>query len=894
MRPTAGLRNEWPFMARDAELSLLRSLVDEAKDDRVSGAVLAGASGVGKTALLAELLRIASAEGRTTLRAIATHSAAETPFAALAHLASTSSLHQHQDLASWFREFGEALRGDSEVRPLLVVDDAHLLDAGSAALVLHLAMTRAASVVVAIRRGESVPDPITALWRDELVARIDLQPLSRLETGRMIETALGGRVSLHTRHRLVEVADGNALYVRELVLGALEADALQRGHDGVWRWDGPLVLAPRLVDAVSQRLAGLDRNEQHALALVAAAEPLALDHLEQLTDPSSVVRLERLGLVQIAEGLHVPECRVGHPLHGEVVLEQLGAVGRRHLYRQLADDFEARESGGDLDLLRVATWRLEGGGQLDGERLAAAAVLANQAFDRPLAERLARAARERGSHGLADVALAEALSNQNRHADAEAVLAQSEAKVLAFPDVGLHQRYLHVRHVALYLGLGRPEEHLAMLARFDAAHEGVTNEDRARRARQAASGYRTSVLLDAGRLSDVLETTERLLTDRTAVGPLPTLLALETRAEALGYLGRVSCARAIHAELLELAASGDPLVRRAETSALMQGALCLTLEGEVGQAMETVSAVRERVLDDPDPFVHSLVSMVLGATQLLSGRPATARRTLHDALTGFSRADLGGSLAWIWAMIAQCEALTGDPGAARRGLVESDRLRPRHVVARNVMDTVLAEAAVVAAEGDLSRAARVCIDGVDQLGELHMYRARLLHRSGMLAPPTRATLSALETIAESVECAMPAMFVAHLRALLDHDAAGLERLSERFEGLGVGLEAAEAAAQSSRAHARAGDAGGARRLAGRTRRLVERGEGVRTPTLTLAATAPQLSRREAQVAHLAAQGLSNAQIADRLVLSVRTVESHLYQVFAKLGVERRDQLVDQL
>lgn len=44
------------------------------------------------------------------------------------------------------------------------------------------------------------------------------------------------------------------------------------------------------------------------------------------------------------------------------------------------------------------------------------------------------------------------------------------------------------------------------------------------------------------------------------------------------------------------------------------------------------------------------------------------------------------------------------------------------------------------------------------------------------------------------------------------------------------------------------------------------------------------------MARLAAQGLSNAAIAERLVVSVRTVESHLYQAFAKLGIERRAQL----
>ena len=54
-------------------------------------------------------------------------------------------------------------------------------------------------------------------------------------------------------------------------------------------------------------------------------------------------------------------------------------------------------------------------------------------------------------------------------------------------------------------------------------------------------------------------------------------------------------------------------------------------------------------------------------------------------------------------------------------------------------------------------------------------------------------------------------------------------------------------------------------------------------------TAIALTARESQLVGFARQGLSNAEIADRLVLSVRTVETHLYRAMQKLGVsDRRD------
>ena len=51
-----------------------------------------------------------------------------------------------------------------------------------------------------------------------------------------------------------------------------------------------------------------------------------------------------------------------------------------------------------------------------------------------------------------------------------------------------------------------------------------------------------------------------------------------------------------------------------------------------------------------------------------------------------------------------------------------------------------------------------------------------------------------------------------------------------------------------------------------------------------------LTKREAQLVALAREGLCNAEIADRLVVSVRTVESHLYRAMHKLGVSDRREL----
>lgn len=76
----------------------------------------------------------------------------------------------------------------------------------------------------------------------------------------------------------------------------------------------------------------------------------------------------------------------------------------------------------------------------------------------------------------------------------------------------------------------------------------------------------------------------------------------------------------------------------------------------------------------------------------------------------------------------------------------------------------------------------------------------------------------------------------------------------------------------------------------RAHRLIQACEGARTPALTAIAVPLPLTNREREIGTLAASGLSNRQIAQRLVVSVRTVEGHLYRACAKLGASDRAQL----
>ena len=101
--------------------------------------------------------------------------------------------------------------------------------------------------------------------------------------------------------------------------------------------------------------------------------------------------------------------------------------------------------------------------------------------------------------------------------------------------------------------------------------------------------------------------------------------------------------------------------------------------------------------------------------------------------------------------------------------------------------------------------------------------------------------------------------------------------------------AAQAAAEHKRSGHRAKNIESSARAYG----LARRG-GLRTPAVGAAARPLPITHREREVAMHVRAGLSNRQIADRLVVSVRTAEGHLYRIFAKLAINSRDQLTQLL
>jgi DNA-binding CsgD family transcriptional regulator/tetratricopeptide (TPR) repeat protein len=866
---------EWQFVARTEEAAFLRTCRD---DPEVPGVIVTGGAGVGKSRLVREAL---GGEGVTF--AVATRAAATIPFGCLAQLVPDSSPDLPADRVSLFNTVAAAFRATSEERPVLIVDDAHLLDPAGAALVFHLANVGAGFVCAVVRNGEPIPDAIQALWKDAGAARIEVEPLSAEAAGDLVRRVLGGQVDQASQEALWEMAGGNVLLMRELIDASLDRGEL-RQSEGVWRWTGEVPVSVPLLEMVENRIGNLAVPERRVLETLALGEPLSAQLLEELTGAEPLAEVERRGLVTVSGEGAEEEARLSHPLYAEVVRSRVPSTEARAIRRALAAGVEQGGLDRPGDVLRVATWRLDADGTGDPDLFTDAAVRAARSFDPELAARLAGAA-ERAGGGLgAALARGEALIMQNRFEEAEDALAPYEE---AAPTSGHGRHYLFQRTLALHWGLGRSreaDEHLraARPARDDEVWH------------QQVDGLRAEVLAFDGPLDEALQLAEPLVADAGA-DPWARLFCVSAVATALTFSGRTDTALKTLEPFVVLAlehSTGFPLGPAWITA---QQAAALTYAGRLDEVETVLHALLTIAGSVRDEQSRGGALMGLGIVAAQRGDIGTARRSLREAIGPLWQSDLAGLLPWTYSVLARIEGESGDAAAARsaaRSAADLATSRPRNRL--YVYDQVRGEAWTAAASGEFSRARQIALDGAAELAELAVHEALLLVTALRLGAPYREVAPRLIEVCAESESQLLTTF-GRLGAAL-HSGAGteIEAAARGIEEVGMMLLAAETHASAAAAFREEGRADSARRAAARAGALgEERCAGARTPGLATT-SGPDLTPRQREIATLAAGGLSNAEIAARLTVSVRTVEWHLQQVYTELGTGSREELAELL
>ena len=890
-------RGDWPLVGRDSDLTRAAAAVAET-GTAGGGIVVAGPAGVGRSRLAREVQRRAEDDGRTCVGAVGSRTAAAVPFGALASLIPAGLADRAADhpldvlreadrvVAAWTGA------GSGTGRPLVVVDDADLLDPASAVLLHHLATGGPATVAVTVCDGRAPPDAITALWKEGHAERIDLRPLDLRAVEELLERVLDGPLDPVSLDRVCRMAGGRPLFLRELVTAALADSSLARRH-GVWHWDGPLRPTRRLEDLLGARLGAVDARCRPVLEVVACGEPLPIGLVEALVGRRDLERAERAGLVTVAadrldaphgggERAAAPVVHVVPPILGEVVRATMPRARWRDCCARLAQALLQNGPRLPGDLLRVATWQLEAGTPPDGRGVSfvAAARQALLQTEPALAERLARAGLDEGDPEAMAV-LVEAVEKQGRHAEV--------VELLSSPPASAHRpepALALARASNLYWGAGLTDDWraIATAATAEAADGGDSSGGEV-----MAAG--TWLLLFDSDLSECAAVARRVLTGSGA-GDRAVLWAATAAVPALALMGRAEEALGV--------------VRRGRAAADRLGSqhpwgpseigwghvLSLLTAGRLVEARSLADAGYEAVSHGPP----QLVAMWAGFRGLVAkqeGDLITALRSLGEAVAVSDDTDVYRFVPLWLAERGGAAATTGDVATARTALAEA---RQRTTVGANRVfePWILLDAAwMEAAEGRLSRAAEQALAAADRAHHLGQdaFEVVVAFDVARLGRP-ELVVDRLAALARTVDSGLAPLCAQAARALAGRDGPTLLALAADFERLGARLWAAEAAAAAVSSLPGSGAATPRAAAVERASRLRDRCPHAATPLLRTATDPVLLTRREREIALLAAAGRTSPEIATALRISTRTVDNHLGRVYTKLGVSGRSGLVD--
>jgi ATP/maltotriose-dependent transcriptional regulator MalT len=836
--------------------------------------ILAGPAGVGKTRLGSECLELAASKGSIPLRVAATQGAAGLPFGAFAHL--VPDLAPSNDLLALLHQIAKAVVERGRGRKVVVlVDDAHLLDQPSAALTHLLATTEGTQVLATLRSGESAPDSVVALWKDGLAERLDLLPLGSQEIAELLGAVLGGPVDGATTHFFHKHTEGNALFLREVVLAALAAGVLRR-EQGVWRLRGALPASSRLVEIIEARLGQLDEPVRRTLGVLALGEPLEVELLRAVDASKGLEALEERGLVRIEADSRRLVARLPHPLYAEVLRARLSPLHARASAGALAGALKATGARRREDTLRLAVWSLDGGSSLPPELMLAAATASRERYDFPLAERLARAAHDSGAGFDAGLLLAQACWLQGRAEEAQRLLdaldaeatTDSQRTLLAMTRIGV-----------LDWSLKQPDAALRVAEQAEAAIDDLSCRDQ-------ITAERARILGRSGRNSAAVELAVPLLS-RVSGGALVS--ACFAAGTSMSVTGQV--AGAIEASERGLAAhlqlSGPPLPFGSYLHLVIRCKALMTA-GKLDEARALGQLEYDKAVEEGSLEAQSFFSLELASGILVEGRAATAARIAGESAGAFR--ELGWQL-WVRNALmvrAHALALLGQPEQARAVLAELDELGVPETELLGP-EVLQARAWTEVAVGNVAAGLARLEDAVAmaQWAGAYALESAALHDMARLGRAAEVA-ARLHELSEVVEGVLAPARADYAIALAGRDAVGLETTSQAFEECGADLFAAEASAEAAVLWRRNGEPRRATRAQRRSAALAARCEGATTPPLAVdSSTRAVLTSRELEIARLAASGLSDKEIATRLFLSHRTVENRLHTVYEKLGLEGR-------
>jgi DNA-binding CsgD family transcriptional regulator len=867
------VRLTWPLTGRSEELG---SIAGAISDPDTSGILISGAAGVGKSRLAREALAAAEANGFETRWAVGSSSARDLPLAAFAPWAGTVAADDLQLVRGVIETLTSAPNG----KPVVVgVDDVHLLDDLSTFALLQIIQRDAAKVVLTLRDGEPVSPATQELWRGGQLDRLDLQPLAAHETAELVGASLGGSVDPEAVGRMWKLTRGNVLYLRNIVEQEV-ADSRLASRQGYWRWAGDPSVPPGLVELIESRMGALPQGVSDVVDALAVGEPLELSALTRITDPGAVEEADRRGLITVETQGRRVEVRVAHPMYGEVRRARSAPTRLRRLRGLVATALADCDDRNEIrNVVRRATLSLDSDLEPDPDLFTKAAQGASWLADLPLVDRLADAAVRAGAGPEASMVRGRALTWLGRGEEGDEAFAEIDLNELTDRD---RARVAFLRAGNTLWSLRDPQGARKIIE--DAA--AMTPPD----SRGCIDAFLAVFCFTQGEPEKVLQQWQKLVLDE-----LPAIVRSEVPC-AVAYAAGVSGRTAEAATVAGIGYSVTSQFLDAAHSRFAIGDVhvtALVLAGEIEAATKTAESLSEEAAD-----LHGGVELicrgVTAVAALGAGRLDAAcslAQPVADALlasgmsTGFYpfgyRYQIPRTIAL--AMRGETEA-----AVAAFGTLDSQRFPAWKWTE---WQRSIAEAWVCAAQGARSQSIATAMSAAETARSNGQYAVEVLclQTAAQFGDASGAQrLGELVDLVEGPRAELARRFAA---ALESSEAAELMSVSEAYEVMGDIVAAVDAAAHSAIAYRRVEARGSAFGASTRATALAEQC-GADTPALRAAVTERlPLTDREREIVMLLGAGLSSRSVAERLHLSPRTVENHLYRAMSKTGTATRDELV---
>ncbi len=846
--------------------------------------------GIGKSALTDAVTERLSPE-MIVVHIHGSSSLASIPFGVLApytaELTAEDSVSPVAVLRSVWSYF-EKLKAGKDTPLLLMMDDAHFLDEATASIVADVISAGWASVVAAGRPRPGLPQPLAQLWYDGLADRVDLRPMNRDQIEEVLSHALDGSIPSETVETIWNASGGNPRILDALLHDAAESGQLAK-RNGIWMLLGPVPAdGPKIGAVVVKDMLRRSPEEQEALKLIALAGPVSRQIIEDISGAEVVRSLLDQQMVVESSGAPV-ELRMWNALFGDALRASISVSRSLQLLETIREKLGTAAPGSE-GRMRAVEWTIECGLKPTGPELLEAAGIA-----------LARS-RNRSSRTMAAKVVDPVLVPQAQAVQARALFNEGDfvgaAKLLDGCWLQLGDTFGAAHALMLramtHQALGTPP---AVFVSASRDSPGTASVDSAGVPGPIRPWQDQLLhLLELGESGDhqALEAEVREIRSRPPEGPTEVL-----RVTGKALLGHSLAAAGHAAKGLEaglLAASELPSLKEGVfffheyvLQRLVASQLAL---GEWDAAEQEVANYATSEPQGAASFGGSL-QILRGYSLLRQGRMERAYQTLLPAVETLRLSDplqmfrFGSALAFYVAArlgdAAQADRLELDFKDSPHGPVNHALLASvyagaaQEYVSRDgkglaALHTLATTPEITARAGTLLELLAVCWD----LGDLSV--TPLVHAlAGKVEGRWAAAMASLAGHWESADA----------DSLMDA-AAGLE--AEGFVNL-----AREAYARASSVFESEGERRRARQaVALREKCDHDLGERFREGKFIAAAPAVRLTRREQDIVQLAVQGLSDREIAQRLMVSVRTVEGHLYRTYVKLGVRSRDELATAL